>query len=146
MKGDLLFNGTSETPGELAMGAVMGEQISNLYLNSFCLGFRIQDENKYDPLFLAYFFRGSVGRIIMNALAQGATRYNMSKSQFSALELFIPAYDEQRAIATVLSDMDAGIAALERRRDKTRVVKQGMMQQLLTGRVRLIELDSDGKN
>ena len=45
---------------------------------------------------------------------------------------------EQRAIATILSDMDAEIAALERRRDKTRVVKQGMMQQLLTGRVRLV--------
>lgn len=46
---------------------------------------------------------------------------------------------EQRTIATVLSDMDAEIAVLERRRDKTRVVKQGMMQQLLTGRVRLVE-------
>ena len=146
LKGDLLFNGTSETPGDLAMGAVMGEQIPNLYLNSFCFGFRIHDENKYDPLFLAYFFRGSVGRTIMNALAQGATRYNMSKGQFSALELFIPAYDEQRAIATVLSDMDAEIAALERRRDKTRAVKQSMMQQLLTGRVRLVEPELDGEN
>ena len=139
LKGDLLFNGTSETPGDLAMGAVMGEQIPNLYLNSFCFGFRIHNENKYVPLFLAYFFRGSVGRTIMNALAQGATRYNMSKVQFSALELSIPAYDEQRAIAAVLSDMDADIAALERRRDKTRAVKQGMMQQLLTGRVRLVK-------
>ena len=46
---------------------------------------------------------------------------------------------EQRAIAAVLSDMDAEIAALERRRDKTRDVKQGMMQQLLTGRVRLVK-------
>ena len=46
---------------------------------------------------------------------------------------------EQRAIATVLSDMDAEIAALERRRDKTNAVKQGMMQQLLTGRVRLVQ-------
>ena len=46
---------------------------------------------------------------------------------------------EQRAIASVLSDMDAEIAALEQRRDKTRVIKQGMMQQLLTGRVRLSE-------
>ena len=50
-----------------------------------------------------------------------------------------PHVDEQTAIAAVLSDMDAEIAALERRRDKTRVVKQGMMQQLLTGRVRLVK-------
>jgi type I restriction enzyme S subunit len=48
-----------------------------------------------------------------------------------------PILPEQTAIATVLSDMDAGIAALERRRDKVKEIKQGMMQQLLTGRVRL---------
>lgn len=46
---------------------------------------------------------------------------------------------EQIAIATALSDMDAEIAALERRRDKTKQIKQGMMQQLLTGRIRLVE-------
>ena len=45
---------------------------------------------------------------------------------------------EQRAIAEVLADMDAEIAALERRGDKTRAIKQGMMEQLLTGRVRLV--------
>lgn len=48
---------------------------------------------------------------------------------------------EQRAIASVLSDMDAEITALEERRDKTRAIKQGMMQQLLTGRVRLVKSD-----
>ncbi|MBL0299331.1 MAG: restriction endonuclease subunit S [Betaproteobacteria bacterium] len=45
---------------------------------------------------------------------------------------------EQTAIATVLSDMDAELAALEARRDKTRALKQGMMQELLTGRTRLV--------
>ena len=139
IKGDLLFNASSETPGDLAIGAVMGEQLDSLYLNSFCFGFRIHDENKHVPLFLAYFSRGSVGRAVMNALAQGATRYNMSKSQFLALELSIPPCDEQHAIASVLSDMDAEIAALEQRRDKTHTIKQGMMQQLLAGRVRLSE-------
>ena len=53
-------------------------------------------------------------------------------------EIRLPGVQEQRAIAAVLSDMDAEIAALERRRDKTRAIKQGMMQQLLTGRVRLV--------
>ena len=46
--------------------------------------------------------------------------------------------DEQRAIATILSDMDAEIEALEARRDKTQALKQGMMQELLTGRTRLV--------
>ena len=55
------------------------------------------------------------------------------------LEFSLPSLGEQRAIAAVLSDMDAEIAALERRRDKTRALKQGMIQQLLTGKIRLIE-------
>ena len=46
---------------------------------------------------------------------------------------------EQHAITSVLSDMDAEIAALEKRQDKTRAIKQGVMQQLLTGRVRLLK-------
>ena len=54
------------------------------------------------------------------------------------LEINLPQICEQRAIAEVFSDMDAEIAALERRRDKTRAIKQGMMEQLLTGRVRLV--------
>jgi type I restriction enzyme S subunit len=58
------------------------------------------------------------------------------------MEMRLPAPDEQAAIATVLSDMDAEIAALEARRDKTRAIKQGMMQQLLTGRVRLVKPES----
>ena len=50
----------------------------------------------------------------------------------------IPDISEQRAIAAVLSDMDAELTALEARRDKTRALKQAMMQELLTGRTRLV--------
>ena len=58
-------------------------------------------------------------------------------SEYQNLELYAPDYDEQHAIASALSDIDTEIATLERRRDKTHAIKQGMMQQLLTGRVRL---------
>ena len=64
-------------------------------------------------------------------------------SEYQNLELYAPDYDEQHAIASVLSDMDAEIAALEERRDKTHAIKQGMMQQLLTGRVRLMKPKQD---
>ena len=50
---------------------------------------------------------------------------------------------EQNAIAAVLRDMDGEIAALEQRRDKTIAIKQGMMQQLLTGRIRLVPMETD---
>jgi type I restriction enzyme S subunit len=58
--------------------------------------------------------------------------------QISKYNLPVPRAPEQTAIAEVLSDMDAELAALEQRRDKTRALKQGMMQELLTGRTRLV--------
>jgi type I restriction enzyme S subunit len=63
-------------------------------------------------------------------------RYWISEYQY--LELTVPKAEEQTAIAAILSDMDAEIAALVARRDKTRALKQGMMQELLTGRIRLV--------
>ena len=137
LPGDLLFNNTSETPDDLAMGSAVQVYIPELYLNSFCFGFRLYNSLHYNPQYLAYFFRGPTGRNLMYALAQGATRYNISKRQFLNLKLRMPRICEQIAIAITLSDMDAEIAALERRLDKTRALKQGVMQQLLTGRIRL---------
>lgn len=60
------------------------------------------------------------------------------------LDVLLPCVAEQAAIAAVLSDMDAEIVALEDRRDKTRAIKRGMMQQLLTGRIRLVRPDASG--
>jgi type I restriction enzyme S subunit len=59
-------------------------------------------------------------------------------NEYAQLPLSLPPLPEQTAIAAVLSDMDAELAALEQRRDKTRALKQGMMQELLTGRIRLV--------
>jgi len=59
-------------------------------------------------------------------------------SEYQKIELPLPEFEEQTAIASVLSDIDAEIAALEQRLAKTRALKQGMMQELLTGRTRLI--------
>lgn len=70
---------------------------------------------------------------------KGSGLRNLDKPSLRNVEVRTPPLEEQRAIATVLSDMDAEIAALEARRDKTHAIKQGMMQQLLTGRVRLVE-------
>ena len=75
----------------------------------------------------------------LTRLAAGSTFGEIGKRAIASIEVTLPPLDEQRAIADVLSDMDAEIAALERRVDKTRAVKQGVMQQLLTGRVRLVE-------
>jgi type I restriction enzyme, S subunit len=137
-KGDLFFNGSSESPEEVGFCSVLLQDIPNLYLNSFCFGFRFNIDAKVYGLFFAYWFRSAKGRKEMAVLAQGATRYNIAKSAFLKLELPQPSEAEQTAIATILSDMDTEIAALEERQTKTRALKQGMMQELLTGRTRLV--------
>jgi type I restriction enzyme S subunit len=135
--GDLLFNTSSETPDELAMCAVAGDMPERTYLNSFCFGFRLLSMKSADANYLACLFRSEVGRKLMSALAQGATRYNLSKSQFRDVEVFLPEIDEQRAIASVLTEFNDEIDTLRRRLAKTKAVKQGMMQEFLTGRTRL---------
>jgi len=71
--------------------------------------------------------------------SKGSTFDSVNSSDVKAVEIGLPAdTDEQTAIAAVLSDMDAELAALEARREKTRALKQGMMQELLTGRTRLL--------
>ena len=71
-------------------------------------------------------------------IATGTSVYGLSKSKLRDVEISLPERDEQRAIAEILSDMDAEIEAWEKRRAKTEAVKTGMMQELLTGETRLV--------
>lgn len=73
------------------------------------------------------------------SLCGGSTFLEIGKTQLAAVEIALPKEkEEQTAIAGILSDMDAGIAALEARLAKARDIKHGMMQELLTGRTRLV--------
>ena len=77
---------------------------------------------------------------MMTLLAQGVTRYNISKYAFNKAKLLMPSTAlEQKAIVDVLKGIDKEIEALEIKKAKYEQVKQGMMQQLLTGKIRLIE-------
>ena len=67
-----------------------------------------------------------------------AAQANLSLEDIRNFEIRVPPISEQQAITAILSDMNAEIAALEQQRDKTRALKQGMMQELLTGKTRLI--------
>jgi type I restriction enzyme, S subunit len=88
--------------------------------------------------FLVCFFKSQLCVRMIDAWAGGAAQPNLGVQDLARFELFLPPLLEQTAIAAVLSDMDAELAALEARRDKTRALKQGMMQELLTGRTRLV--------
>lgn len=138
MRGDLLFNGSSETPEEVALSAVVDfDPEASTFLNSFCFGFRLHPTAAVDPTYLAYFFRSSAGRSLVASLAQGATRYNIAKTKFLDVELSLPSVEHQREIVEALGEADDLIAALDRMIAKKQAIKHGMMQQLLTGKTRL---------
>ena len=88
--------------------------------------------------FVFYLFQTGRYRDYINNLLAGSSINNLSPGSIESLVFKVPTLAEQTAIATVLSDMDAELSALEARRDKTRSLKQGMMQELLTGRIRLV--------
>lgn len=92
-----------------------------------------------DARWLAYVLSSAPYQQQIKAAATGTSgsMKNISKDSLLGVPVFFPEQEEQTAIATLLSDLDAELAALEVRRDKTRALKQGMMQELLTGRTRL---------
>jgi type I restriction enzyme S subunit len=136
--GDLIFNGSSETPEEVGFAAVVPRELDGVYLNSFCFGFRCTPDAELDPKFFAYLTRSATGRDVIRPMAQGSTRYNLAKTNLLNGRFLLPSKNEQHAIAEVLADMDAEIDALVAQREKADLVKQGMMQELLSGRVRLV--------
>lgn len=83
-------------------------------------------------IFSAFFYERAI------ALSAKATVDSVRRDMIAKMKVDLPSLAEQHAIATILSDMDAEIAELEAKRDKYKEVRQGMMQQLLTGKIRLI--------
>lgn len=135
---DVLFNGSSEVPEEVALAAVVDFDVpKGVYLNSFCFGYRVQQTGVIDPGYISYFFRSPAGRALVLGLAQGATRYNISKTKLLDAELDIPSISEQKFVVGVLSHVDELVSSILDLLTKKRAIKQGMMQELLTGRTRL---------
>ena len=138
-KGDIFFTPSSEVPDDIGCSAVAMEDISDGVYSYHVVRLRLKAD--WDLYFRAYIFDTSEFLNQASRQCDGSgTRYVISLPKFRAMTVRFPSdIEEQHAIASVLSDMDAEITALEQRRDKTIAIKQGMMQQLLTGRVRLVK-------
>lgn len=93
-------------------------------------------KSSVDSKFLFYWIGQNASNIAL--LGNGSTVKGISIVDLKNLPLLLPIKSEQIAIAQVLSDMDTELIALEQRRDKTKLLKQAMMQELLTGRIRLV--------
>lgn len=135
--GDIFFTTSSETPEEVGMSSVLLEGVSEVFLNSFCFGFRLNNFETLIPEYARYLFRSEHVRRQISTLGQGATRYNLSKRQLIKLELKLPCVDEQQKIATVLSVADDEITTLEKKLACLKDEKKALMQQLLTGKRRV---------
>lgn len=95
-------------------------------------------QDAFVPAFFFYVLRSRIFDDFISKITAGSTITHLYQKDFVGFEFFAPGLAEQTAIATILSDMDAELSALEARRDKTRALKLGMMQALLTGRIRLV--------
>jgi type I restriction enzyme S subunit len=92
-----------------------------------------------DPRFVSWLFQSDSYRDQLSVVLAGSSINNLTPTSVKSLSFSVPVEAaEQTAIAEVLSDMDADLAAYEARAAKARAIKQGMMQELLTGKVRLL--------
>ena len=102
--GDVFFTTSSETPEEVGMSCVMPENADNIYLNSFCFGYRPTVE--FDLNYLAYVLRAESFRKNMTFLAQGISRYNISKNKVMEIKISVPSLDEQNLVGAYFSNLD----------------------------------------
>ena len=106
--GDVVFTGSSETPEDCGMSSVMTTQPSeNLYLNSFCFGFRIYDKTLLLPDCMKFLFRSENTRKQIVKTASGVTRFNVSKKRFGKVVIPIPPMEEQQRIVAILDKFEA---------------------------------------
>ena len=102
--GDVFFTTSSETPEEVGMSCVLTENSPNTYLNSFCFGYR--PIVKFDNYYLAYMLRSASFRGKITFLAQGISRYNISKNKVMEIEIPIPDFHEQQKIGAYFRNID----------------------------------------
>lgn len=126
--GDVLFTTSSETPEEVGMSSVWLGHMPNIYLNSFCFGFR--PNQKIDPYFLGYSLRAPYMRDKIKILAQGISRYNISKNKVMELEISLPNNEEQRLLGNFLRNIDLSITLHQRKLDNLKLKKKALLQKL----------------
>ena len=133
-QGDLLFAGSGETKEEIGKCVAFVFEFE-AYAGGDIVILRPQG---VDSLFLGFCLNAPPVSRQKASRGQGDAVVHIGAGALADVSLPLPPLPEQTAIAEILSDMDAELAALEQRRDKTRLLKQAMMQELLTGRTRLV--------
>ena len=126
--GDILITTSSETPEEVGMTSVWLGREENVYLNSFCFGFRPTTE--LSSYYMAYALRSHEVRKKFIILAQGISRYNISKTKVMEINIPFPSLPEQEAIGTYFQTLDQDIAQIEKKLADLKELKKTLLRQL----------------
>lgn len=139
--GDMFFTTSSETPEEVGVCSILLYQPKEpTYLNSFCFGLRPNNFEILLPEFAQFYFNSRVFRKKMARLAQGASRFNLSKKHFVDTSIEIPeSKEEQTAIAKILTTAHNEITALEKKKQILENQKKYLLNNLITGQIRTPE-------
>ena len=127
-KGDVFFTTSSETPEEVGMSSVWKYNYDNVYLNSFTFGYRPNIE--FDLDYLAAMLRSTTVRKKITFLAQGISRYNISKTKMMDIEVPVPSLEEQAKIGAFLSNVEQTITLHQRKLDLLKEQKKGFLQKM----------------
>lgn len=121
--GDVFFTVSSETPNEVGMSSVWLSDQDDVYLNSFCFGYR--QDSTFDPHYLAYMLRSSSIRSDLTLLAQGISRFNISKNKVMELSVAVPSAAEQKQIGQYFARLDDLITLHQRKRQWLKWLDEG---------------------
>ena len=128
-KGDVFFTTSSETPEEVGMSSVWTYEINNIYLNSFTFAYR--PTIKFDLDYLAFMLRSQSVRKKIIFLAQGISRYNISKTKMMDISVPIPvSFEEQQKIGNFFKQLDNTITLHQRKLDKLKCLKKSYLQKM----------------
>ena len=128
--GDVFFTTSSETPDEVGMSSVLLDEIKDCYLNSFCFGYRLNSLSKTVPEYMRFYLRSQTIRKKMFVLAQGSTRFNISKSKVMGMSINIPEIEEQRKIANLLTLLDDRIATQNKIIERLETLIKGIRNEI----------------
>ena len=127
-KGDVFFTTSSETPEEVGMSSVWTYDTKNVYLNSFTFGYR--PRVSFDLNYMASMLRSPSIRKKITLLAQGISRYNISKTKMLEIEIPAPNLSEQTKIGLFFKGLDDTIALHQRKLDLLKEQKKGFLQKM----------------
>lgn len=136
--GDIFFTTSSECPEEVGMASVLLDNIEDLYLNSFCFGYRLNNFDILLPEYAGYLFRNNSFRSILNKLAQGMTRFNLSKNELMKETIYIPDIKTQKYCVDIFNNLDNELNLIKKELEQYKKLKKSLAQLLLTGIVRTV--------